>query len=108
MQSDDLLIFDIETRRDGLKKNIEQLRNSPLIGSWEYMSNKEMLTEYDPNTNITVIKLKTIELHDKIFLKRKNSNRNMYVSEDRPFSSVHNDSIEHIVTYLDQCLDVSE
>lgn len=57
---------------------MEQLRNSPLIGGWEYMLNKKMLTEYDPNTNIIVIKLKTIKLHDKISLKRKN-NRNMYV-----------------------------
>lgn len=108
IQSDDLLIFGIATRRDGFKKNIEQLRNSPLIGGWEYMLNKEILTEYEPKTNNTVIKLKTIELYDKLSLKRKKCTTNMYVTEDRSFSSVRNDSIEHVVTYLDQRLDVTK
>lgn len=32
----------------------------------------------------------------------------MYVSKDRTFSSVRNDIIQHVVSYLDQRLDVSE
>lgn len=38
---------------------------------------------------------------------RTKSSRNLYVTEDRTFSSVRNDSIEHIISYLDQHLDVS-
>lgn len=108
IQSDDLLIFDINIRKDGLKKNIEQLINSPLNGGWEYMLIQEIETEYEPSTDNTKIKLKEIELHDKISLGRTKSTRNLYVSEDRTFSSVCNDSIEHILSYLDQRLDVSE
>lgn len=108
IQSDDLLIFDIEARKDGLKKNIEQLINSPLMGGWEYILTQEIVTEYEPSTDNTRISLKEIELHDKISLARTKSSRNLYVSEDRTFSSVRNDSIEHIMSYLDLRLDVSE
>lgn len=58
IQSDGLLIFDIEARKDGLKKNIEQLTNSPLIVGWEYMLTQEIVTEYEPSTDTTKIKLK--------------------------------------------------
>ncbi|KAF0716055.1 Uncharacterized protein FWK35_00033028 [Aphis craccivora] len=88
IQSDDLLIFDIEARKNGIKKKI--------------------VTEYEPSTDNTKIALKEIELHDKISLGKTKSTRNLYVSENRTFSSVRNDSIEHIVSYLDLCLDVSE
>ena len=102
------LIFDIDATKDGLKKNIEQLINCPLMGGWEYMLTQEIVTEYEPSTDNTKISLKEIELHDKISLTRTKSSRNLYVSEYRAFLSVRNDSIEHIMSYLDLRLDVSE
>jgi len=72
------------------------------------MLTQEIVTKYEPSTDNTKIKLKEIELHDKISLGRTKTTRHLYVFENHTFSSVRNDSIEHIVSYLDLRLDESE
>jgi len=108
IQCDDLLIFDVEERRNGLIKNIENLRKAPLVGGWEELIIKEIITENNPNSNKTIIKLKDIELFDKSNLGRQKKNRNLYVSEDGSFSAVRNDIIEHLLNYVSERLDIME
>lgn len=108
IQCDDLVIFDVEERRNGLIKNIENLRKAPLVGGWEELIIKEIITENNQNSNKTIIKLKDIELFDKSNLRRQKKNRNLYVSEDGSFSAVRNDIIEHLLNYVSERLDIME
>ncbi|KAL4126401.1 hypothetical protein QTP88_010623 [Uroleucon formosanum] len=108
IQCDDLLIFVVEGRRNGLTKNIENLRNAPLLGDCEELITKEKITENNPISNKTIIKLKDIELFDKSNLGRRKKNRNLYVSEDVSFSTVWNDIIEHLLNYVSERLDIME
>lgn len=108
IQCDDLLIFDVEERRNGLIKNIENLRNAPLVGGWEELFTKEIITEINPNSNKTITKLKDIELFDKSKLGRQKKNHNLYVSEDSSFSAIRNDIIEHLLNYVSERLDITE
>jgi len=103
-----LLIFDVEERRNGLIKNIENLRKAPLVGGWEELIIKEIITENNQNSNKTIIKLKDIELFDKSNLGRQKKNRNLYISEDGSFSAVRNDIIEHLLNYVIERLDIME
>lgn len=105
-----MLIFDVEERRNGLTKNIENLRKSPLIGGWEELITKEIVIEHttDPNSNEKTIKLKDDELFDKSSLGRKKKYRNLYVSEDSSFSAIRNDITEHLLNYLSERLDIME
>jgi len=108
IQCDDLLIFDVEERKNGFTKNIENFRKAPLVGGWEELITKEIITENNPNSNKTIIKLKDIELFDKSNLGRQKKNRNLYVSEDSSFSAVQNDIIEYLLNYINKRLDIME
>jgi len=70
--------------------------------------NYEIITENNPNSNKTIIKLEDIELFDKSNLGRQKKNRNLYVLDDGLFSAVRNDIIEHILNYVSERLDIRE
>lgn len=108
IQCDDLLIFDVEERRNSLIKNIENFRKAPLVGGWEELITKEIITEINPNSNTSITKLKDIELFDKLNMRRQKKNRNLYVSEDGSFSAIRNDIIEHLLNYVSERLDIME
>lgn len=107
IQFDDILIFDITEKRDALVKIIESLRQSPVVGGWESTLLEQI--ESTPQNNFTKYKLKGIELFDKTDSSNKRSKiHHLYISTHRSYSAVRNDTIEHILNYLQDRLDPAE
>lgn len=107
IQTDDVLIFDIETRKTTVVQMIENLKVSPLLGGWEYVFNKNTIITHSLECEKNIIKLHNIELFDKSQQSRRKKH-NLYVSDKRSFLTIRNDVIEHIVNYLNTRLDSSE
>lgn len=107
IQTDDVLIFDIETKKNTVVQMIENLKVSPLLGGWEYVFNKNTIVTHNSEFEKNIIKLHNIELFDKSQQSRRKKH-NLYVSDKRSFLSIRNDVIEHIVNYLNTRLDSSE
>ncbi|XP_025423121.1 LOW QUALITY PROTEIN: zinc finger protein 862-like, partial [Sipha flava] len=107
IQTDDVLIFDIETKKNTVVQMIENLKVSPLLGGWEYEFNKNTIVTHNSEFEKNIIKLHNIELFDKNQQSRRKKH-NLYVSDKRSFLAIRNDVIEHIVNYLNTRLDSSE
>lgn len=112
IQSDDILIFDIEERKNILVKNIEDLRLSKFSGGWEDLLESKLvynMNRSSDNLDNETITLMNLEVFDKDGVSSKKKKRhNYYVSENRCFTAIRNDSIEHILTYLNNRLDISD
>jgi hypothetical protein len=48
IQTDDVLIFDIETRKNTVVQMIENLKVSLLLDGWEYVFNKSIILTHNP------------------------------------------------------------
>jgi len=107
IQTDDVLIFDIEIRKNTVVQMIENLKVSPLLGGWEYVFKKNTIVTYNSEFDKNIIKLLNIELFDKSQQSRRKKH-NPYAFDKRSFLTIRNDVIENIVNYLNTRLDSSE
>jgi len=89
IQSDDILIFDIEERRNILVKSIENFRLSTFPGGWEnLLKYKLVYTSSTQNSVLNSITLMDLELFDKEKDQAYNRRHNYYVSENRCFAMI--------------------
>lgn len=65
IQSDDILIFDIEERRNILVKNIENLRLSTFPGGWKDLLKNKLVYTSLKNSDLETITLMDLELFGK-------------------------------------------
>lgn len=84
IQIDNVLIFDIEIRKNTVVQMIENLKVSPIIG-WMGVcvkKKKKTIITYNPEFDKNIIKLYNIELFDKSQQSRRKKH-NSYVSDKR-------------------------
>lgn len=85
-----------------------KLRESPLIGGWEDTINNTIIVTHtnENNKSATTILLKGFQLYDNILNTRRKTHH-MFVTDNRSFTAIRNDILEHINNYIQNRLDIT-
>ena len=108
IQSDETLIFDVEEKRDSVIHIISKMKESPLVGGWEDTIINTTDVSYTSNDgkDTTTYMLKGFQLFDYVSNSRRKISH-QFVTDNRCFSAIRNDIIEHITNYMLRRLDTS-
>lgn len=116
MQADYVTIYDLEEKKNAILKCFDNLKKSPLMGGWEEtLSNSVIETKIfnstnsnDSNSNENKIQLKGFTLHEKTDNNMRRKQHHLYITDHRSFCAIRNDSLEHLINYINERLDSSE
>jgi len=113
LQTDNVIIYDLEEKKNAVLKCFDNLKKSPLVGGWEETLsisvvetktfNSTYLNDYEIN-----IQLKGFTLHEKIGNDMRRKQHHLYITDHRSFCAIRNDSLEHLINYTNERLDSSE
>jgi len=106
LQRDSLMLSDVQDAVGGIVQKLRRMQSAPLLGGWEAIFNAEAkLHETADQGDIYVATLHGIQLQIK---KRRQKHHHKYVSDRREFSAIRNETLESLINYLQQRLDIPE
>lgn len=113
LQADYVTIYDLEEKKNAVLKCLDNLEKSPLVGGWEEtLNNSVIVTKTFSSTNCNdyekKIQLKGFTLHEKTDNEIRRKQHHLYITDHRSFCAIRNDSLKHLINYINERLDSSE